>query len=221
MQAVDAQLRAALLEQLARRRETLAAGAERVGWKLGVGERESIGGSIAVGYLTSATRLEPDGTYRVEGLGVELRADVELAVELRGEVNPEADAKLLREVIAGYAVALEIVDLAPVLAEAEAVVARNVFHRAVAIGPMRSKLPTESLRATARVNGEVRETAQAEIDLAERLLAAARILEAVGERMIGDDVIITGSIVQIPIVAGDQIAADLGSLGSVRLRVLA
>ena len=38
-------------------------GAERVGWKLGVGERERIGGELAVGHLTSATRLDPGATY--------------------------------------------------------------------------------------------------------------------------------------------------------------
>ena len=37
-------------------------GAERVGWKLGVGERERIGGELAVGHPIRH-RLDPGATY--------------------------------------------------------------------------------------------------------------------------------------------------------------
>lgn len=61
MREIDPVLREATAEQLVHRRELLSAGPNTLGWKFGVGERESIGGSIAVGYLTSATHWECAG----------------------------------------------------------------------------------------------------------------------------------------------------------------
>jgi hypothetical protein len=76
---VDPRLVAALTEQLSRWRMALAHGAERVGWKLGMGEGERIGPGPVIGHLTSATRLEPGAAYRAEGA-----------------VDPGADAWIVR-----------------------------------------------------------------------------------------------------------------------------
>jgi hypothetical protein len=89
VEQIDPALRAAMREQLAHR-DLMASGARHVGWKLGVGDRESIGGSIAAGYLTSVTCLESGGTYQIDGLDSDLRADVELAVELGRDLAPHA-----------------------------------------------------------------------------------------------------------------------------------
>jgi 2-keto-4-pentenoate hydratase len=51
------------------------------------------------------------------------------------------------------------------------------------------------------------------------MAAAARVLEAVGERLAAGDTIITGSIAQAPIRRGDRIAATISLLGSVALAV--
>nr|MDQ3823394.1 aminotransferase class V-fold PLP-dependent enzyme [Actinomycetota bacterium] len=75
MSEVDPRLVAAVRRQLAAR----PAGAERVGWKVGSGDGERIGGEIAVGHLTSATVLEDGATYRG---GDGRHADAELAVEI-------------------------------------------------------------------------------------------------------------------------------------------
>jgi hypothetical protein len=102
MTPVDSRLVSALEEQLRRRPD-----AERGGWKLGIGERERLGG-IAVGSLTSATVLEPGSEYRYEG--GDLHADAEIAVR----VGPRGE-------IAGYAPALELGDLSARLGEARRV----------------------------------------------------------------------------------------------------
>ena len=123
---IDPRLAAALATQLERWRATLAGGAARVGWKLGVGDGERIGDeAVAVGHLTTATVLEPDATYSAAGTS-DLRADVEVAFE----VGPDLT-------ITGVGVALELVDLAGPPGGPEAVVAANIFHRAVAFGPFR------------------------------------------------------------------------------------
>ena len=197
--SVDARLVSALREQLARR----PTHASRVGWKVGAGDRESIAGELAVGNLTSATLLEAGATYH--GGGVDLRADAEIAVEL-------GDG----ERIAGYGVALELVDLGEG-DDAEEVVAGNVFHRAVAFGAMHAEPPRGE--GSLFVNGEPRAAAPVPDDVTERIAAIARLLESVGERLQRGDRIITGSVVQVPVQRGDDVVADVGELGRVELFV--
>ena len=200
MSAVDPRLVAALRKQLASR----PPGAARVGWKYGSGEGERIGDEIGVGHLTSATTLEDGSTYR--GGGGDLHADAELAVE----VGP--DGRIVR-----YAAALELVDLAgddpP-----EEVVATNVWHRAVAFGPFVDTLP-QGLEGALVVEGERRATGPVPHDAADRVAAVERVLAAAGERLEPGDRLITGLIVNTPVASGDEVVADLGELGSVRLRV--
>jgi 2-keto-4-pentenoate hydratase len=209
---------AALREQLARRNELLRAGSRRVGWKLGVGERERVDGSIAVGHLTSATCYEDGASVVLTDTGV-LHADVEIAVELGRPIDPDDDLETAKAAIGGWLAALEIVDLAPALDTPVAVIATNVFHRAVAFSPPSSGLPAGPLRCAAYVNGEPRETAPATGDVAGRLLAAAGVLSRVGERIAAGDRIITGSILQIPVRPDDDVVAEVAGLGTVQLSI--
>ncbi len=195
----------------------LAAGATHVGWKLGVGERERIGGSIAVGHLTSATRLGAGATYHVDD-AVDLRVDVELAVELRTGIDARRAPNAAAAALGRCATALEVVDLDPALQNAEAVVAENVFHRAFAFGAF-SEAPRGPVTASARVAGRPIESRKAELELVDRLLNASRVLEAVGERLRGGDRVLTGSIVQVPIEAGCEVEVQLAGLGSVAIRI--
>jgi hypothetical protein len=198
--AVDPRLVAALREQLASR----PPGAARVGWKYGSGEGERIGDEIAVGHLTSATTLEDGSTYR--GGGGDLHGDAELAVEL-GDGGA----------IARYGAALELVDLSDG-GGPEAVVAGNVYHRAVAFGPFADAAPP-GLQGALLVDGEPRAAGPAPDDVEERIQAMARVLEAVGESLRAGDRVISGLIVQVPVQAGDEVVADLGALGRVALRI--
>jgi hypothetical protein len=199
MSDVDPGLAAALRKQLARR------SGERVGWKLGVGDRERIGGHIAVGHLTSRTLLESGAVYG--GAGDSLHADAEIAVE----IGPG-------ETVAAYGAALEIVDLGRPPDDPEAVVVANVFHRAVAFGPSNS-WPEGDVRGSLIVNGEERASALAPRDLEGKLAEARRILAAVGERMEPGDRVITGSVAQVPVEAGDHVVADFGPLGRTWLSI--
>ncbi len=71
------------------------------------------------------------------------------------------------------------------------------------------------------MNGEKRELADVNTDLSDPLLAAARILDAAGERLTRGDRIITGSVIQIGINAGDDVTVDVRGLGSVRVQIVA
>jgi 2-keto-4-pentenoate hydratase len=214
---IEPLLAAALHEQLARRQAALRQGAEHVGWTLGMGNRESIGGEIAVGYLTSTTLLVPGSHYRADGDGADLRADAEIVVELRADIDPRA---VESDVVGGYGAALEIVDLGVLPDEPRSVVAANVFHRAVALSEVHPALPAD-LRAELVVGDEVRasSTAPDEPELLRRIAAAARVLDAVGVQLRAGERIITGSIVQMPVEAGDDVIAVLGDLGAIRLSI--
>jgi hypothetical protein len=194
---VDPRLVAALRTQLSRR----PADAPRVGWKYGSGDDERIGDEIAVGHLTA---IAGGSTYR--GGGRELHADAEVAVEIGAG-----------GAIGGYGAALEIVDLGR-HGTPEVVVANNDFHCAVAFGPFADELPS-GLEGVLVVNGERRDAALAPTDVEERVAAVARVLGAVGEGLREGDRVITGLIVQGPVAPGDEVAAELGELGSVALRI--
>jgi 2-keto-4-pentenoate hydratase len=120
---------AALHAQLETRRAMLRGGASRVGWKLAydIPEVDEVtGGEPVIGYLTSATVIEPGGTF--SGASASLRAETELAIE----IGPGGG-------VGALGVALELVDVSRPPHEMEAIVAANVFHRAAAFGPMRER----------------------------------------------------------------------------------
>src|SRR4051812_14144193 len=163
----DPRLAAALRAQLESRERALAAGAARVGWKLGVGKRERIGDGLVLGHLTSATRLDAGATF--ERGATALHADAEIAVRFERPAEPE-DAW---GAVGMFAIALELVDLGPG-ANAEEIVAANVFHRAFALGPANPEPPDG--RARLLVGGEVRSSGPVPRDLPQRLAAAAGLL---------------------------------------------
>jgi 2-keto-4-pentenoate hydratase len=219
MDATDSRLVRALKEQLTLRDALLDEGAERVGWKLGLGDSERIGGHLAVGHLTSRTCLLDGGHYDPEDVSAELHADAEVAVELGRDLDADAGLDAAACAIKGYAVALEVCDLSQLPDDAESIVAGNVLHRAVSFGPWSSALPRGELTATLLVNGEAHGSGHVETDLAPRLSEAARVLGAVGERLTAGDRIITSLVVQVPLGSGDAVVADMGALGRVGLSI--
>jgi 2-keto-4-pentenoate hydratase len=101
---------------------------------------------------------------------------------------------------------------------AEEIVATNIFHRAVAIGPFAKHLPAR-LEGSLVVNGEVRAENAAPRTFAERIRTAGDILAAAGERLAPGDRVITGSVVQVPVRRGDEVTADFGLLGNVTVKL--
>lgn len=205
MASVDSRLASALARQLAARRRTLERGAAHVGWKVGAGDRERIGDGIVVGHLTSASVLEPGAAYRAEPAAA-LHADAEVAL-LIGRAGA----------IDGYGAALELVDLADG-GSAEDIVATNVFHRAVAFGRWHRALPRDAAGALV-VDGVTVAHAAVPRDHAQKAHAVAVLLDTVGEELRAGDLLITGSVVQVRVRPGSQVAADFGELGRVAIEV--
>jgi hypothetical protein len=216
--AIDPRLRSALDVQLRAWRASLDSGADRVGWKLGTGERERIGPGPVIGHLTTASLLEPGATY-VAVDPVALHADVEVAVELGADVPPDAGRELARAAIARWGVALEVVELDPALEDPETIVATNVFHRAVAFGGTWQDATPARGTARALVDGKLRATASATGDHPELIRSVASILGAMGLRLQRGDRLITGSVIQIRVNPGEVVVAELDDAAAVDLRI--
>ena len=214
--AVDPRLASALAAQLRVWRASLAGGAQRVGWKLGRGDRERIGTGPVIGHLTTATVRPAGATFRAAGIAA-LHADAEVALELARDVGADADRDAARAAIGAYGAALELVDLGPVPGGPAGIVATNVFQRAVAFAPMTCAQMPARVSGRLIVGAAERESAPATADYGELVRSVAVLLDCAGERLRAGDLLITGSVVQVPVAAGDQVVADLGPLGSVGL----
>ena len=214
---VHPRLAAALEEQLGRRRAVLAQGADHIGWKIGgsIPEVDGVtGGRPAVGYLTSSSLLPAGGAYLSQE-DPALHADTEVVVELASDVEPACDVTEAAAAIGGLGVGLELVDLSRPPSDLEGIAAANVFHRAVAFGPVASIARPLDAEARSVVNGHVRAAGRARGDHGETVQTVARLLGALGERLRRGDRILTGSVTQVPVGPGDEVLAEIEGLGSV------
>jgi 2-keto-4-pentenoate hydratase len=198
---------------LVRRREILAQAAEPVGWKVGFNVPEiqrklGIDAPLA-GFLTTDSLLEDGEEWSLGNQG-EVVVESEVAVELGDDA---------RSVVA-LLPALELTDPPDLSLDVDAILAGNIFHRAVAFGP---RVETDAPGAgRILVNGEEQHSLSAEHTGAnlERMVeaVAARLAEADEELRPGER-IITG-VLAPPHKAepGDTVRLELEALGGVELR---
>jgi 2-keto-4-pentenoate hydratase len=185
-------------------RARLEAGERRLGWKVGFGapaamQRLSTDRPL-VGFLTSGGLISDGATVAI-GDWTAAMVEVEIAVVV-GE---------------GLAPAIELADLHPPPEDPEPIMAGNIFHRRVMLGPVS---PPRDVVARLLCDGELvasTDTPAAltgELDDVVRL--TAELLQAHGERLLPGDVLITGSIFPPrPIAPGHRYEAQLPPLGSV------
>jgi len=222
---MDERVERGMAAQLARRQEQLSAGEEPIGWKIGLNPpaaQEKAGISAPVtGFLTDATVLASGGRYTIDGANVSVEPEV--AVRLGTDLDAGAGAGAGSAAIASLAPALEVVDLDRDVSEIEAVLAGNVFHRAVVFGD-----ELESAHSLAGLGFRVLRGSEpeAEGDVVEAaghldalLLGIARFLDAHGAALRAGDRVICGSLVVPPLAAhpGETIALELGPLGRVEV----
>lgn len=201
------QLDEAYQQQLGHWRATLHSGAGRIGWKIGlnvptVQEKLGIDRSV-VGHLTTATLMGADGSHSLAGAEKPM-AEPEIAIE----VGPDGT-------IAGLAPAIEVADIDRPLEDVGQIVAANIFHRAVAIGPSVSLDRAEGIEAILRMNGEQVASADAgSTDLGATIALVDETLREAGESLQAGDRIIAGSLTPpAPIRPGDRAEVDLGPVG--------
>jgi 2-keto-4-pentenoate hydratase len=205
--------------QLAERDRMLAAGARRLGWKLGLGapparERWEIKGP-AVGFITDATLLGSGGLQSLAGWEAPV-LEAEVAVIVARDADDVARPNAL-----GFAI--ELADIGSMPDDLAAVVAGDIFHRRTVLGTLDVDPQTPVGTITVERDGEVVDTAADQTALvggtpAEMTAYLDRYLAGLGEELEGGDVIITGSVV--PLVAcpeGGHFKVSSPGLGSVEV----
>jgi 2-keto-4-pentenoate hydratase len=218
----DTPLSVGMGAQLGRRDAELVAGALPLGWKLGltipaVQRRLGLDGPV-VGYLSTATDLQPGSTHSLAGTTAPA-AEPEVAIHLGADVPPAAGPDAAGAAIAGLGAAVEIVDVDAPLDDLQPVLAGNVFHRAVMFGPAGAG---DTGRVAARVlrNGEEAGAAEAEVDAPAVVAFVSRFLHEYGIALRAGERIIAGSLTEpVALSPGDRIEVDVAPLGALWLTV--
>jgi 2-keto-4-pentenoate hydratase len=211
--------------QLALRRERLAAGDRPLGWKVGFGspaamERLALAAPL-VGFLTRRALVPSGGTVSVGGWTSPV-AEPELALHLpRGLTGAPSRAEASAAVGAiGPAIELADVDRAP--DDPEEILTRNIYQRAVVLGPTApwtGSVPAGLRASVARGGEEVAATDEVEEmtgDVVGLVALVADVLASFGERLAAGDVVIAGSVVPpLAVDPGDELAFTLEPIGEV------
>jgi 2-keto-4-pentenoate hydratase len=190
-------------------RARLDAGERRLGWKVGFGApaaMQRLGTDRPlVGFLTDRGLIE-DGA----------------SVALDGWTAPMIEAEIAVVVGEGLAPAIELADLHPPPDDPERIMAGNIFHRRVLLGPvsppadvaarlLRDDVQIASTRTPSALTGELDDVVR----------ITAELLEAHGERLLPGDVLITGSIFPPqPVTQGERYEAQLPPLGSLSVMLV-
>jgi 2-keto-4-pentenoate hydratase len=216
--------------QLGKRRERIAAGETPIGWKVGFGAKtamEKLGISAPlVGFLMESGRLESGNTASVAGWTQPL-AEPEIAVHIGHDLSGDADEAAAEAAIAALSPAIELANLDPAPDRIETILAGNIYHRHVIVGPpdrSRQGGSVTGLRTRVIRNGEEAAT-QSELEAnTGRIVAIVRhvagLLARCGERLRAGELIIAGSITPPLFLDADdrEIAHEVEGLGSVSVR---
>ena len=219
---LDERIAAGMRDQLALRRKRLDRGERPIGWKVGFGSPAAAAhfdlDRPLVGFLTDRGVL-PDGARVDVGGWTNPLLEPEIAVHLVGDVVPGATREDVIAAIGGLSAAIELADLDPPPTDVRAILAGNIFHRHVVLGPV------DRMRRTAdevgvRVVCDGREIASSDDpaaltgELVEVVRLVGELLGACGERLRADEVVITGSVVApVPVAPGQRVTVQLGPLG--------
>jgi 2-keto-4-pentenoate hydratase len=219
----DPRVRRGMERQLEARRRLLDAGARPIGWKLGLGTAaamEQHGTSAPlVGHLTDRGVREPGSAVAIGGWD-KPTAEPEIAVHVARDVPAGADRDAVAAAIAGLGIAIELVDLGA--GELEDILAGDIFHRGVVLGPPVGGVALDELRGAIVLGDEAQYVGEPLALVGDPVTALAHLashLAAFGETVRAGEVLITGSIVPaLALARGQRLEYRLEPLGELALR---
>ena len=217
--AVDTALRAGMQAQLDTWRRTVQTQGNRLGWKIGFGERaaqQRVGlAAPVIGFLRRDRLLPAGGQFLIPTNAV-IKAEVEVAIRVGRDVDADVSPAQAEAAIVAMAPAVEVVDVTQPLTGIEALLAGNLYHAAVLIGPESSAVPAAprlAIQARLHVNGapgRASETQRLPASFGEIVQVTAQTLSAHGERLVSGDWIICGAMIEpLGVKAGDEIEVDM------------
>ena len=121
-----------------------------------------------------------------------------MAVHLGRDVSADASPAEALAAVAGWSVAIELADLDPPPTDIEEVLAGNIFHRHVLLGPLSPSLPADlpsPCPATGRSSRRPPTPFELTGELGSILASAASTLASCGASLSAGDVVITGSVI--------------------------
>jgi 2-keto-4-pentenoate hydratase len=226
----DPRIQRGMTEQLAKRRQRLAAGEAPLGWKVGFGaapimEKLAITAPL-VGYLMRPGLIPSGGTASLAGWAKPV-AEPEIAVHIGRDLPGGGDHAAAAAAVAALAPAIELADADLPFEDPEAILKGNIFQRHVILGDAdTSRAGASTAGLTARIfrrQAEVAVTSDPEAAtgrIVDTVRHVADVLAAFGEKLSAGDVIIAGSIVPPIFVEADEteVAYALEPVGAVSVR---
>lgn len=226
---IERKIIAGMEQQMANRAELLRHGAKPLGWKAGLGSeaaKRRLGlDAPLIGFLLDTLRLSSGAEIDATGW-VKPALEAEIAIyighDMPGGAERPHDAAAA---IAALGPAIEVADLNDDVSDVEAMLAGNIYHRFVILGPTDEKRAggnLEGMRALVRKNGEeIANTAHLETNtgkLTDIVFHAANLLPRYGAYLRAGDVIIAGSLTP-PIFCepGDDLVYQLQPFAPLRV----
>jgi 2-keto-4-pentenoate hydratase len=218
-----------MASQMSMRRAQLSDGARHLGWKVGFSSRAAMDRMSIVaplfGFMTDRSLVKPGSAVTIAGW-TRAVLEPEVAVHLGSDVPAGADEAAIVAAIAGLGPAVEIAGFDPDVQDVEGILACDIFHRHVLLGPVdRSRAGGLITGVEARVfrGGEKIASGPGPADFPAEtvviLRALAEALEASGEALRAGDVVITGSLVApVKVGGGQAMRAEISPLGEIEVR---
>jgi 2-keto-4-pentenoate hydratase len=221
--AADPRVRAGMAAQLELRERRLAAGERPLGWKLGFGgaEARSKLGTAAplLGFLTDRSLLAPAETPSLSGWASPL-LEPEIAVRIGAGPSPGGSLDDAEGAIEALGPAFELADLDPPPTEVEEILAGNIFHRAIVLGPSATlaEAPPAGLRGVVtRGDAEAERIVDPQAltgEIVALIRHVADLLDRFGLALRAGEIVICGSIVRpISVAPGDRVDYRLEPVG--------
>lgn len=225
----DPRVVAGMARLMATRDAMLADGAKSVGWKAGVGApgaREALKTNEPLaGFLTDKT-LVSSGTAIALATLTKAAVECEIAIHIGTDLSADPSDDEIKNAIVAIGPAIELADISPPPTDVETVIASNIFHSCVIIGPKDESfaggVPT-GLTCVATRDGveDVNTDALEEFTgtLVDVTRIVARLVGTHGPGIKAGEFIIAGSITAPPLFVENpqEISYTLGSIGTLSI----
>lgn len=226
----DPRIARGMRAQFELRARRLKAGEQPIGWKVGFGtpagmQRLNITAPL-IGFLTDSSLLASGAEFSLTGMTKPV-IEPEIAIYIGKDVPSGADRQTAAAAVAALGPAIEIADLDAPVEDPEPILAGNIFHRRVIIGPRDSAHAGARLAGLSgdvtRHNTKVPPPATLEANTGELIgivQHVANVVAACGETLRAGQFIIAGSIVPpILLEPGEEsVSYTLDPIGTLTVR---